>query len=391
MHKEAKINRLILISYLSLLTVINVVHLLIGHLVLPLLVVTIILLIIGLLTMSLLTKSFTEKIRLNAIDIDISKLITSVDNSNELYQKMLEMVINSIEGTDRGTMMTTDGVNIKFEVCVGFDMEEIQAINLKLEETFLYRACKGKITKSKIIKDITEYNRKNISDEQHDVIMKAHDNQTTTTISSPIFVDGKLFGLLNVDSDSGVVFTNKDALRVDFFAKEISRIISLYQVFEKSQHTSRYDHLTGTVNRSYFFEKVQDLMCHDEDGNLCCIYYFDLDKLKSVNDHYGHDSGDQYIKSFVKEIKKLLRGEEIFARFGGDEFVLLLIRKKDEIELFDQILQSQVVKKIILVNGHQLELRFSYGREFCIQDDDILSIINKADCEMYKQKHQIVD
>ena len=81
------------------------------------------------------------------------------------------------------------------------------------------------------------------------------------------------------------------------------------------------DALTRIGNRLYFFEKLKELLPVEKRTVLC---YCDLDNLKCVNDHFGHEEGDRYLRRFVKVVQKQIRFRDVFARIGGDEFCIIL-------------------------------------------------------------------
>ena len=85
------------------------------------------------------------------------------------------------------------------------------------------------------------------------------------------------------------------------------------------------DHLTGASNRAYFFESAekQRLRCSLQ-GQPLALIAIDIDHFKQVNDQYGHPTGDAALKAVATACKALLRNDDVFARLGGEEFVVLL-------------------------------------------------------------------
>ncbi|MEA1976109.1 MAG: diguanylate cyclase, partial [Bacillota bacterium] len=101
---------------------------------------------------------------------------------------------------------------------------------------------------------------------------------------------------------------------------------------EKIKYLSTHDRLTGIYNRNYYQAELERL---NKSRKLpISVIIADIDKLKYVNDNYGHIEGDNYIKNVVDIIKDTLRGEDIFARIGGDEFAIILTEtSKEESEM----------------------------------------------------------
>lgn len=82
-----------------------------------------------------------------------------------------------------------------------------------------------------------------------------------------------------------------------------------------------YDPLTGVYSRLYFMEYLEKvLFCRTD----FIIGYLDLDGLKSINDHFGHNEGDACIQAFARVVKRMFRNTDVFARIGGDEFCIIL-------------------------------------------------------------------
>lgn len=140
---------------------------------------------------------------------------------------------------------------------------------------------------------------------------------------------------------------------------------------------------TGIRNRRFFREYMERLLDEGQDVTLC---YMDLDRLKAVNDCYGHNAGDCYIESFVSLIQSHFRNTDIFARIGGDEFCVVLLGKCREnvAEKLEGILTDFQAD-----NKKEYPVGFSYGvveingnSEFHNLDE----IIRRADAAMYECK-----
>ena len=86
---------------------------------------------------------------------------------------------------------------------------------------------------------------------------------------------------------------------------------------------AHYDELTGAANRRYFYEEAQRTLALAEHKRTP-FSLLDLDDFKGVNDHYGHACSDALLKHVSAKLQSLLRDGDLLARFGGDEFVVLL-------------------------------------------------------------------
>ncbi|MCZ8370285.1 MAG: GGDEF domain-containing protein [Porphyrobacter sp.] len=93
------------------------------------------------------------------------------------------------------------------------------------------------------------------------------------------------------------------------------------EALEVEWRSARLDPLTGALNRKAFFEAAKDEAGH---GSMAVIAYADVDGLKKLNDKFGHEAGDGALRDFAARINKSIRKNDLFARMGGDEFVIML-------------------------------------------------------------------
>ncbi len=107
---------------------------------------------------------------------------------------------------------------------------------------------------------------------------------------------------------------------------------------KEAQQEARIDHLTGLANKRAFDETIQSAVAVNlrtlrDNGTVQMFHVisFDLDGFKAINDMYGHDIGDLYLKQITKQVHKLfIRGTDTIARVGGDEFSILIFNKNDK-------------------------------------------------------------
>ena len=116
------------------------------------------------------------------------------------------------------------------------------------------------------------------------------------------------------------------------------------------------------------------------------IIMFDIDNFKKINDKYGHDIGDVILISIVKLVKKVIRKTDVFARWGGEEFMILAINSNKEQA---EILAERIRKTIEFYNFHKAgTVTCSFGvTEFMI-DDSLEEFIKRVDIALYDAKEQ---
>jgi len=148
---------------------------------------------------------------------------------------------------------------------------------------------------------------------------------------------------------------------------------------------SQTDMLTGIYNRRFFYDNIAALLPDAQKINSdFCLLMLDLDFFKKVNDTYGHETGDQVLVSFANVVKHILRENDIFARFGGEEFVLFLpaADKRTAIEIAERI--NTAVKNTIFDFAPDLKLTVSIGISYNVID--LNKLLEKADKALYKAK-----
>lgn len=136
------------------------------------------------------------------------------------------------------------------------------------------------------------------------------------------------------------------------------------------------DELTSAYNRKFAFEKIQ----HYIDNNLLfSLIYIDLDKLKTINDTYGHLAGDNYIINFSSIVIENLGIDDIFARIGGDEFIVIMPKSNENTT-------KEFIEKISKIMDNTIS--FSYGIVEVSSENKMTveEIINIADIRMYTNK-----
>lgn len=151
---------------------------------------------------------------------------------------------------------------------------------------------------------------------------------------------------------------------------------------------AHYDELTGAANRRCFYEEVQRLLALAEREQMpFSLLYLDLDDFKGVNDRYGHACGDELLKHVSARLKGLLRDGDLLARFGGDEFVLLL-KGVSEREVNVVAARYRVALEApFIVNMQQLSGVGSLGTvSYPEQGRTIDELLRHADAAMYREK-----
>jgi diguanylate cyclase (GGDEF)-like protein/PAS domain S-box-containing protein len=192
---------------------------------------------------------------------------------------------------------------------------------------------------------------------------------------------------------SALIFFSPHSYRAEKFLSElaelISRTLSSYlqrkAAEQKVLHASMHDALTGLPNRIYLTEQLDKRLNAQEH---CAVLYVDLDKYKIINDTLGHSVGDQVLIEVARRFKQTIRPGDVAGRIGGDEFILLLNKLSDrvEIEKISREVLAAIEKPFILSNRAYF-LSASIGVAIAPENGkDGKVLIRCADNAMYRVK-----
>ncbi|MCB2178533.1 GGDEF domain-containing protein [bacterium] len=139
-------------------------------------------------------------------------------------------------------------------------------------------------------------------------------------------------------------------------------LIELEQTKNVLQKLATTDSLTGVHNRAQFIKLAQQTLDETPPDQPVGLAVIDIDRFKLINDHYGHLAGDEALKTIAQTISHNLRPNDVFGRFGGDEFILLTPNTATtEINQIALNLLEQIQGLEIEQDGHQMSLSISIG------------------------------
>ncbi|CAN5351949.1 GGDEF domain-containing protein [soil metagenome] len=156
------------------------------------------------------------------------------------------------------------------------------------------------------------------------------------------------------------------------------------------RETSIRDDLTGLVNRRHMNARFEfEMVRHERSGESMAVVLLDLDHFKRINDRHGHAVGDRVLKAFAKVATEELRSSDVLARWGGEEFLLLLpMTPKGVATSALERLRLTLQQHPVAVADPQLRVTFSAGVAFRQRGDTVQSLIERADRAMYRAKLQ---
>ncbi|AFC28749.1 EAL domain-containing protein [Paenibacillus mucilaginosus] len=160
---------------------------------------------------------------------------------------------------------------------------------------------------------------------------------------------------------------------------------------EKIQHMAYHDALTDLPNRLMFDEKLGRCFQEAErNGSMMAVMFFDLDRFKVINDTLGHHVGDQLLRLLARKLRHYVSDKDVVARFGGDEFIILLtnMAHADEAAQFAKGIPD-LLKDPFVIEGHELFVTASIGISMYPSDGkEVDTLLKNADIAMYRSKEK---
>ncbi len=160
---------------------------------------------------------------------------------------------------------------------------------------------------------------------------------------------------------------------------------------EQIQHLAHHDALTGLANRAYLMERLeQALLKAERNGVSVAVLFFDLDRFKYVNDLFGHEAGDRLLQTVAERLLACTRKDEVVARIGGDEFVVVLEGIRDELQAVEVLRRLQHrLTQVYDLCGEPFHPSASIGMTLFPRDGESpSSLLKAADGRMYLAKQQ---
>lgn len=213
--------------------------------------------------------------------------------------------------------------------------------------------------------------------------------QIRSAIIAPLVLDRVVLGALSLCASQPSIFFESDLQLLTSFAATATAAIHNAILYKKINDLASTDPLTNQLNRRAFLELSQrEIERFQRFGHPLSWIMFDVDLFKEINDQYGHQAGDQVLTTITQRCCEVIRHVDIFARYGGDEFVILLPET-------DHHMASEIAERIraaisgspIVTDAASISVSISMGiTETTAASADLGLLLNKADQALYKSK-----
>jgi len=211
---------------------------------------------------------------------------------------------------------------------------------------------------------------------------------SVAAIGLPVFYAEQLHGVLYVESGEAIEFSEEEILLLGTLADLISGALHNALTFQKAQEQAITDGLTGVKTHRFFMEALSaEWKRSTRAGRAFALVLMDLDRFKFVNDFYGHLEGDLVLQRVGQILETNCRRSDVVARYGGDEFVMLM--PETSMEQARQLatkLRGWVASDPLL---REKNISASFGIAcYPLHGSSPQELIQVADASMYLSKHQ---
>jgi diguanylate cyclase (GGDEF)-like protein len=211
-----------------------------------------------------------------------------------------------------------------------------------------------------------------------------------SALALPLIAHGQIVGTITVYSSAPRLFIGETQRLFRLYAAQAAIAIANARLLNTTRQLASHDPLTGLLNRRILVERLEAETAEARrHGDAFCVVLCDVDRLKAVNDTAGHLVGDDVLVRVARTLRETARAEDLVARFGGDEFVLLLPRTAlDDAQQLVARLATELPEHTYLWGGKPWALpRVSFGVA-SFPADGLLAdtLIAAADARMYADK-----
>lgn len=222
-------------------------------------------------------------------------------------------------------------------------------------------------------------------------VLPADQRGIKSSVTVPIAGEPQVWGLLGAYSRLPQAFTEHDVNFVVALTNILAEAIERQQTQDAMEHRALHDLLTGLPNRGLFTDRLEQALerMRRHSGLLAALLFIDVDHFKQVNDTLGHQAGDELLVAVATRLREAVRPSDTVARFGGDEFGLLLEEIANEraaIATAERIAAS-FARPFVLAAGSQF-ITASIGIALADGHHQADALLRDADAAMYRAKQR---
>lgn len=167
-------------------------------------------------------------------------------------------------------------------------------------------------------------------------------------------------------------------------------LIQINELEKQQRKLATFDNLTGLMSRHAFYESASSLLkLIKRNNDSMSIAYIDIDFFKEINDKFGHEAGDEALKSFAGLLNNVVRESDLIGRLGGDEFILALPHTGlENVKVVINKIKEACESHTVLINDRIIKFTVSIGvsSSTAVSDDILERLIKESDEALYEAK-----
>lgn len=321
-----------------------------------------------------LTSSIAEFFTLQ----QISQAISSIFDMNELLQFVNDIIIGVMGvSTSNIALYSPGGDRLKVQVSNIFNKKDRAILTDNINTPYL----KDAVDQGRTILNNT------VNPDDYDF---TRGRNIRSLLCVPLLVKGKSHGCVLIEHSIPEAFDEDNVRLLEIITQQISIAIDNARLYEQLQELANTDGLTQVYNRVFFQNRLQDELEQAQQlGYEVSVILYDIDNFKRFNDTYGHLFGDIVLKTLAKLVKESIRKDDIVARFGGEEFIILLPHTGND-QAFEKAeeLRKNISELTIRDKDVAVSVTVSMGvSTFPTLAQTELTLLNSADEALYVAKN----
>ncbi len=256
----------------------------------------------------------------------------ALDNSESLYQQVLDSAVELIPGAEAGSLLVRRGEHFHFKAAVGYELEHLKNITITFTEQD-HQQWYGDNLEGWYRGEPRILSNEWASIEAHSVKsssagadLAAYTRRIQSNLAIPVLYQGHVLALLNLDNFHDTRAFGQDSLEVArFFVTPVATLLHQAHTRQSLAEAALTDSLTGLANRrafNAFFD--EELALAKRYRHSFSLLLMDLQGFKAINDQLGHALGDEALIRVAEALKRTCRESDGLFRFGGDEFAAVL-------------------------------------------------------------------
>ncbi len=330
-----------------------------------------------------------KKLQSRVLDITnigmLSSEVEEVREINELFELILKRSTEIVKAEQASLMILDEATQeLTIKACKGMPENILKNIRVSPE------GVAGKVIregKPLLVEDIEKDSRTRQK--------KRMRYRTKSFVSIPLVLNDRSIGVINIsDKVTGEIFNQDDLKVLKIFASQAVIALERTQLYERSKEMEQVlitDHLTGLLNRRYFFERTtEEIARAQRHSHPLSLMMIDVDDFKWYNDQNGHLAGDDALRNVTAVIRDTVRNIDFVARYGGEEFTVVLPQTfKEEAMIIGERLRKEVESFYFPYEENQPLGNFTISIGLATYPEDarnLKGLIDAADKALYGAK-----